>query len=83
MDTIAQALLAASLLLDDGSLEEARAERYSGWNDDLGVAILSGGETLAGLEARVASAGIDPDPRSGNQEFLENIVNRAIWQSQN
>ena len=50
-----------------------------GWNDALGQAILDGQETLASLEAKVASGEIDPKPVSGRQEELENAVNQVIW----
>ena len=42
-------------------------------------AILDGGETLASLEAKVASGEVNPRPVSGRQEELENRVNRVIW----
>ena len=38
-----------------------------------------GTESLASLEAKVASGDIDPDPVSGRQELLENQVNQVIW----
>ncbi len=47
----------------------------------LGAAILDGTETLASLEARVASGEIDPQPVSGHQELLENVVNQSVWAS--
>src|SRR5262249_16882634 len=52
---------------------------YAGWSSALGNAILDGRETLATLEARVASGEIDPKPVSGHQEQLENAVNQVIW----
>ena len=33
---------------------------------------------LAPIAARVDSDGIDPQPRSGQQERLENLVNRFV-----
>ena len=53
--------------------------RYAGWAGPLGTAILDGTETLASLEAKVAAGEIDPSPRSGHQEHLENEVNRVLW----
>ena len=32
------------------------------------------------LAGRVATGEIDPTPRSGRQERLENLVNQAIWE---
>ncbi len=81
MDTLAQSLLVAAALIEEGGLEEARSRRYAGWEGPLGADILSGATDLAGLEARVASGEIDPSPVSGRQEALENLVNRTIWRA--
>jgi len=40
--------------------------------------MLSGRRTLEDVAARVVRDGIEPEPRSGRQEFLENIVNRYV-----
>ena len=79
LDTLAQALLVAADLIERGRLAEMREARYAGWGDALGNAILDGSETLASLEAKVASGEIDPRPVSGRQELLENVVNQSIW----
>ena len=79
IDTLARALLVAADLLEHRTLLDAVEARYAGWNGDLGSAILGGGETLASLEAKVAAGEIDPAPRSGRQEELENLVNQRIW----
>ena len=79
LDTLAQALLAAADLVERGDLAAGVEERYAGWGGDLGAAILGGGLSLADLEARVAAGEVDPAPRSGGQERLENVVNRSVW----
>jgi xylose isomerase len=79
LDTIARALLVAADLVERGELAANKDARYAGWDGDLGAAILGGGTSLADLEARVASGEIDPEPVSGGQERLENLVNRSIW----
>jgi xylose isomerase len=79
IDTLARALLVAADMIEQGTLSAPLAERYAGWEDDLGKGILDGTETLESLEARVAAGEIDPDPVSGRQELLENRVNRVIW----
>ena len=81
MDTLAQSLLVAAALIEDGELEGERDARYAGWSGDLGTRILSGDTDLAALEALVASGDIDPVPVSGRQEALENLVNRTIWRT--
>ena len=79
IDTLARALLVAADLLEAGELERLRNERYAGWAAGIGAEMLGGGLALADIEARVADGGIDPRPRSGGQERLENIVNQRIW----
>jgi len=81
IDTLAQSLLVAARLIEDGALEAARDRRYAGWSGPLGTSILEGPATLAGLEEQVASGGIEPAPVSGRQEALENLVNRALWRA--
>jgi xylose isomerase len=79
IDTLARALLVASDLLEAGDLVTEKERRYAGWSAGLGAEILGGGLSLDGIEARVAAGSIDPRPRSGGQERLENAVNRRIW----
>jgi xylose isomerase len=79
IDTLARALLVAAGMLERGTLEQHRTERYAGWADDAGASLLAGEVSLVDLEARVAAGGIDPTPRSGRQELLENVVNQEIW----
>jgi xylose isomerase len=79
MDTLAQALLAAADLVERGELLANREARYAGWDGALGRAILDGSESLADLEARVASGSIQPTRVSGGQERLEHLVNRSVW----
>ena len=79
IDTLARALLVAADLIEQRTLSDRVEARYAGWSGDLGKAILDGRETLASLEAKVASGEIDPSPSSGSQEQLENLVNQRIW----
>jgi len=74
MDVCARGLKAAHAMLQDGALEESRTERYAGW--DSAGAVLEGG--LEGCFDYVMSNGVNPEPRSGRQERLENIVNRYV-----
>ncbi len=79
IDTLAQSLLVAARMIESGTLERLRTERYAGWNGELGRSILSGDAILEGLAGRVAVGEIDPKPVSGRQELLENVVNQQIW----
>ena len=74
MDTCARALRAAAAMLADGGMEAARDARYAGWDTAAGKALLAG--SLDDAAGRVLAEGINPQPRSGRQERLENLVNR-------
>ncbi len=76
MDICARGFKAAVQMLEDGTLESMRADRYSGWNSPEAQQML-GGDLVSAAE-RVEAEGIDPVPRSGRQEILENIVNRFV-----
>jgi len=76
MDTCARALICAAKLFEDGRLEAARAARYAGWNGAGAQAMLAGG--LDAAAARVAAENLDPKPRSGQQERLENLWNAFV-----
>ena len=78
MDACARALLAAADMLDAGALTTPLAERYAGWASPEGRAILAGQRSLADLADRALTSGIDPQPRSGRQEYLESLVNRYV-----
>ena len=73
MDICARGLKAAAAMLEDGQLEDRRTARYAGWD---GSDLLDG--TLDTIAERVARDDINPSPRSGQQEILENIVNRFV-----
>ncbi|SFC11584.1 xylose isomerase [Tropicimonas isoalkanivorans] len=77
MDVCARGLKAAAAMLEDGGLETARAERYAGWDDAANKDMLESG-TLDGIAERVLAEDINPQPRSGRQERLENYVNRFV-----
>jgi xylose isomerase len=78
MDACARAFLAASVMLDSGVLTDVLAERYAGWDGPEGRAILAGQRSLAELGDRALRSGLDPQPRSGRQEYLESLVNRYV-----
>ena len=79
IDALAKAMLVADGLLQDGTLERARQERYAGWDGDLGNRVRAQDTSLADLADLATEQGIDPTPVSGRQEWLENEVNRVIW----
>jgi xylose isomerase len=76
MDVCARALKAAAAMLEDGALEDALKQRYSGWSADHAQKMLNGDYGLGEIQTYIETAGVNPHPRSGRQEYLENIVNR-------
>jgi len=74
MDVCAAGLKAAAAMMEDGQLEAARDARYAGWNE---TDMLTSG-TLDSIAASVEAEDINPAPRSGKQEKLENLVNRYL-----
>jgi xylose isomerase len=76
MDTCARALKSAAALLADGSMEAARNARYAGWDKPESKAMLT--SSLETIAADVLAKNINPSPRSGRQERLENLWNRFV-----
>ena len=76
MDTCARAMKAAAALMADGGMEANRAERYAGWDKPANKAMLT--SSLDAIAADVLTKGINPQPRSGKQERLENLWNRFV-----
>ena len=75
MDCCAAGLKAAARMLEDDKLEAHRRARYVGWDTAEGADLLN--SDLESVTAKVAK-GINPQPRSGRQERLENLVNRYL-----
>ncbi len=78
MDVSARALTIAGRMIEDGALDRYLKERYAGWDGAEGKAILSGQRSLADLAATVEKGNSDPRPKSGQQEYLENLVNSYL-----
>ena len=76
IDTIAHALIKAAAIIEDGQLDTFRRERYAGWAGELGQAIHSTDASLALVADLAISRNVAPEPKSGRQEWLENLVNR-------
>ena len=76
MDTCARAMKAAAALLEDGGMEANRATRYAGWDKAENKAMLT--SSLDAIASDVLAKNINPHPRSGRQERLENLWNRFV-----
>jgi xylose isomerase len=78
MDCCARGLKAAARMIEDKALSGPLEERYAGWRTAEGRAMLSGKRTLEDIADRVVKKKIEPQPKSGRQEYLENVVNRYV-----
>ncbi len=78
MDVCARAFKAAAKMFEDKALISQVEDRYAGWNSAEAKAMLSGKRSLEEIAARVEADHLNPQPRSGKQELLENIVNRYV-----
>ncbi len=78
MDACARGLKAAAKMIEDKALSGPLEERYAGWKSAEGKAMLSGKRTLEDIADRVVKKKIEPQPKSGRQEYLENVVNRYV-----
>ena len=75
MDACAQALLNAAKIIEDGKLDAAVNQRYAKWSEPANKAMLEKGATLEAIAARVHKEKLEPQPKSGRQEYLEAILN--------
>jgi xylose isomerase len=78
IDILARGLLNAAAMIKGGELAGLVKDRYAGWQDADAQAMLSGKMSLETISDAAVAAGIDPHPRSGRQEYVENLVSRYI-----
>ncbi len=78
MDVCARGLRAAAAMLDEGILTRFVDDRYAGWRQEGAAAMLDGQRSLEQIAKWVEAETVNPQPRSGRQEWAENIVNRYV-----
>jgi xylose isomerase len=78
MDACARALLMAERMISDGRLAAFVRDRYAGWEGEEGRAILAGKRSLDDLARYVRDRDLEPQPKSGRQEYLEALVNEYL-----
>ncbi|MBX2882257.1 MAG: xylose isomerase [Granulosicoccus sp.] len=78
MDCCARGLKAAARMIEEGLLCQAVEQRYADWDDPAAQKMLDGSMGLDDIAAHVLHNEINPSPRSGAQEKLENLVNRYV-----
>ena len=75
MDACARGLLNAAKIIEDGRLDAEIAKRYAGWDKPENKAMLDKSASLEKIAARVHKEKIEPQPKSGRQEYLEGLLN--------
>ena len=78
MDACARGLLIAAKMMENGALASEVKSRYAKWDEPRNKAMLEGKASLADIAARVHKDGIEPQPKSGRQEYLENLLNSYL-----
>jgi len=79
MDVMALSLERAAAMIENDVLGKNIAARYAGWNSKMGKSILNGDLSLEALAKQAVADNIQPVSASGQQEYLENIVNSFIF----
>ncbi len=77
MDCCARGLKAAAKMVADKALSGPLEQRYRGWDDPAAKKMLAE-SSLEAIAERVVKDAINPQPVSGRQEYLENVVNRYV-----
>ena len=78
-DLCARAFLLAAKLVEDGEYDALVAERYAGWQTPEAQAMLGGKMSLEEIAASAEAKAVDPKPRSGRQERIENLLARKLF----
>lgn len=77
MDTFARALLAAHAILENGEYLKIRKKRYASFDSGKGRKFEQGKLSLRDLRVFALKGG-EPEQISGQQEYLENLLNRFV-----
>lgn len=79
IDVLALSLERAARMVQDDALQAFKDARYAGWGGEFGKRVLAGDFTLESLAAEASKRDLHPSHVSGQQEALENRVNRYIY----
>lgn len=79
MDHMALALKKAALMLENDFITTNMKQRYASWSGDLGCDILAAKHSLESLAEITITKNLHPKHVSGQQELLENTVNRILF----
>ena len=78
MDVCAKTLISVEKLISDNVIPKFIEDRYDDWNRDLGKFIYEKNTSLEDIQKKILENNIEPEPRSGRQEYLENILNKYL-----
>ena len=78
MDVCAKTLIAVEKLINDNVIPKFIEERYADWDNELGKFIHDKKNSLEDIQNQILDKNIEPEPRSGRQEYLENILNKYL-----
>lgn len=79
MDAFALGLIKAVKIIEEGTVDKFIADRYSSFNGGIGRKIRSGEASLEELSDYACNMKKPQLPSSGRQEYLEYIVNNALF----
>ena len=77
VDIFARALIIADKILEKSEYKKIRKDRYASYDNGVGKDFESGKLDLESLREYAVANG-EPEPKSGRQEYLENLINRYI-----
>jgi xylose isomerase len=78
-DLCARAFLTATSIIEAGRYDAIVTERYAKWQTPENQAMLQGKLTLDRIGDDALARSINPQPNSGKQEQIENLLARAIY----
>ncbi len=78
VDLCARALLNAEAMIEDGRIDSFRTKRYAGWKSGVGADMLAGRLSLDDVAEHALASNHAPQPVSGKQEWLENVVTQLV-----
>jgi len=78
-DLCARAFLTAAKIIDDGRLDKIVCDRYAGWKSPDAMSFFTGKKSLDEIEKWALGKDINPQPRSGRQEEIENFLVRQVY----
>ncbi len=79
MDAFALGLLKAAALIEDGRIDAFIKQRYASFEEGIGKKIVEGDTSLTELASYAAKLGAPSLPSSGQQEYLQSIINSILF----